>query len=87
MGDAVVTCDKPNQRAKVDTSQVGKASWAGFTVPLEKIYQAVDNWRQALADVHRPWLCWNVSDRWCKLRPDHWRSFTCDSRDCSKRSS
>jgi len=57
-----------SQLPAMDASQVGKGNWANFSIPLEKIYLAADEWRQALAGVSRPWLCWNVSDRWCKLQ-------------------
>jgi hypothetical protein len=56
------------QQANVDPSQVGKGNWGGFDIPLEKIYQAASEWRSALAGIERPWLCWNVSDRWCTLQ-------------------
>lgn len=52
----------------MDASQVGKGNWAGFNIPLEKVFLAAEEWKQALAGVSHPWLCWNVSDRWCKLQ-------------------
>jgi hypothetical protein len=52
----------------VDPSQAGKGNWAGFNVPLEQVFQAAAEWRQTLEGVTRPWLCWNVSDRWCRLQ-------------------
>jgi hypothetical protein len=52
----------------IDPSQVGKGNWAGFNIPLQDIEQAASEWRAMLAGVDRPWLCWNVSDRWCKLQ-------------------
>jgi hypothetical protein len=57
-----------NQEGKADPSQRGKGNWANFSVPLATIYDAAADWRQALAGVERPWLCWNVSDRWCALQ-------------------
>ncbi|MGA8940374.1 MAG: hypothetical protein WB439_14520 [Acidobacteriaceae bacterium] len=56
------------QEDAMDASQVGKGNWAEFDIPLEKIYEAAAEWRETLAGVTRPWLCWNVSDRWCKLQ-------------------
>jgi len=53
---------------KVDLSQFGKGNWAGFPVPLDTVYEAAAEWKLALAGVDRPWLCWNVSDRWCALQ-------------------
>jgi hypothetical protein len=51
-----------------DRSQVGKGNWAGFNIPLDDVYDAAGEWKKALGGVDRPWLCWNVSDRWCKLQ-------------------
>lgn len=58
----------PEQKEAMDPSQRGKGNWAGFDVPLEKVFEAAAEWREALAGVARPWLCWNVSDRWCRLQ-------------------
>jgi hypothetical protein len=52
----------------LDISQRGKGNWAGFNIPLEAIEKAAAEWREALAGIARPWLCWNVSDRWCLLQ-------------------
>lgn len=56
------------QRPAMDASQVGKGNWANFNIPLEKIYRAAAEWRETLAGISHPWLCWNVSDRWCKVQ-------------------
>jgi len=56
------------QEDAVDPSQLGKGNWAGFDIPLTKVYEAAAEWRQQLAGVTRPWLCWHVSDRWCTLQ-------------------
>lgn len=56
------------QETKADPSQLGKGNWSGFTIPLDKVYKAAAEWSSMLAGVERPWLCWNVSDRWCKLQ-------------------
>ncbi len=52
----------------MDASQPGKGNWARFDVPFERVKHAAAEWEQALAGVSRPWLCWNVSDRWCMLQ-------------------
>jgi hypothetical protein len=57
-----------SQLQAMDVSQVGKGNWANFSIPLENIYRAADEWRQTLSGVSHPWLCWNVSDRWCRLQ-------------------
>lgn len=48
--------------------RAGTGDWEGFTVPLEQIFAAADGWRQVLAGVQKPWLCWNVSPRWSQLQ-------------------
>jgi hypothetical protein len=48
--------------------QRGAGNWSKWTQPLDPIYEAAADWRQALAGVERPWLCWNVSPRWCLLQ-------------------
>lgn len=58
----------PTPQLNTDPSQIGKGNWEGFPLPLEKLREAAGEWRQALAGVARPWLCWNISDRWCKLQ-------------------
>ena len=58
----------PKELEAMDPSQVGKGNWAGFDIPLSKINAAAEEWSQALTGVKRPWLCWHVSDRWCKLQ-------------------
>jgi hypothetical protein len=59
---------KITEQVNVDPTQVGKGNWSGFDIPLKDIYEAASKWRDALANVQRPWLCWNVSDRWCTLQ-------------------
>jgi hypothetical protein len=56
------------QEDAMDSSQVGKGNWGGFSIPLEKVHEAAAEWRQTLTGVARPWLCWHVSDRWCALQ-------------------
>ena len=55
-------------RAAVDPTQTGKGNWEGFDVSLERVYSAANEWRQSLLGITRPWLCWNVSNRWCALQ-------------------
>ncbi len=41
----------PKQDEAIDASQAGKGNWEGFDIPLEKVYEAAAEWRQALAGV------------------------------------
>ncbi len=52
----------------MDASQLGKGNWAGFDRSMDEVHEAASEWRQTLAGITRPWLCWNVSDRWCMLQ-------------------
>ena len=48
--------------------RAGTGDWEGFAVPLEQIFEAAAGWRQILAGIQKPWLCWNVSPRWSRLQ-------------------
>jgi hypothetical protein len=47
---------------------LGHGNWQHYTLPLEDIYAAAAEWREALKGIEKPWLCWNVSSRWCLLQ-------------------
>jgi hypothetical protein len=47
---------------------LGHGNWKEFSLPLDIVYRAAAEWKQALTGVDRPWLCWNVSARWCVLQ-------------------
>jgi len=51
-----------------ENPRAGTGDWEGFTVPLDQIFAAAATWRQTLADVAKPWLCWSVSGRWSRLQ-------------------
>jgi hypothetical protein len=46
----------------------GTGSWLDFNIPLERIFQAAAEWKQRVDGIKKPWLCWNVSPRWCVLQ-------------------
>jgi hypothetical protein len=48
--------------------RVGTGNWDAFDRPLEHIYRAAEDWKEAVRGVSRPWLCWNLSDSWCLLQ-------------------
>ena len=48
--------------------QRGAGDWSRWSQPLELIFEAAEDWRRALDGVEKPWLCWNVSPRWCLLQ-------------------
>jgi hypothetical protein len=52
---------------------LGHGNWKEFNLPFDIVYRdivyrAAAEWKQALTGVDRPWLCWNVSARWCVLQ-------------------
>jgi len=46
----------------------GTGDWKAFSLPLERVFEAAADWKQRLAGVEKPWLCWNVSHRWSCLQ-------------------
>jgi len=42
----------------------GTGDWSAFKRPLEDIAAAAAQWKLALGNVERPWLCWNINDEW-----------------------
>jgi hypothetical protein len=46
----------------------GTGDWNGFSTPLEQVFEAAESWKQKLAGIDKPWLCWNVSHRWSGLQ-------------------
>lgn len=59
---------KTELQATIDP-KAGTGNWKWFTPQLqEAVFQAAARWKGQLADVEKPWLCWNVSGRWCYLQ-------------------
>jgi len=46
----------------------GSGNWSHFSGPLDPLFEAASDWKQELAGVEKPWLCWNVNSRWCELQ-------------------
>jgi hypothetical protein len=46
----------------------GTGNWLDFNIPLERVFEAAADWKQKAKGINRPWLCWNVSPRWCLLQ-------------------
>jgi hypothetical protein len=47
---------------------IGTGDWNAYTLSLDRINTAAAGWKRCLSGVERPWLCWNVSHRWCLLQ-------------------
>ncbi|HEY6346243.1 MAG TPA: hypothetical protein VIY49_32545 [Bryobacteraceae bacterium] len=57
----------------VPPAVLGHGNWKEFNLPFDIVYRdivyrAAAEWKQVLTGVDRPWLCWNVSARWCVLQ-------------------
>jgi len=49
--------------------RAGTGNWKFFTSALQdSIFEAATVWKDRLAGVEKPWLCWSVSGRWCYLQ-------------------
>jgi hypothetical protein len=46
----------------------GTGNWQDFHIPLEHVFACAVEWKKAVAGIEKPWLCWNVSPRWCRLQ-------------------
>jgi hypothetical protein len=42
--------------------------WEHWSGPLSDIRSAAEDWKAQMHGIEKPWLCWNVSDRWCVLQ-------------------
>ncbi|WP_147418088.1 hypothetical protein [Salinisphaera sp. Q1T1-3] len=57
--------------------RTGIGDWEAFRAAgydLTAIYTAAEDWRQALAGITHPWLCWNVDNDWCLVQQQLVRS-------------
>ncbi len=56
---------------KVAISKRGKpgtGDWGAFKRPFAEVESAAGEWKRALGNVERPWLCWNINDEWCVVQ-------------------
>jgi hypothetical protein len=47
---------------------IGTGNWEAYTLPMERVYSAAEQWKRRVEGVEKPWLCWNVSPRWSLLQ-------------------
>lgn len=45
--------------------QQGMGNWQAWGDDLRNIWSAAKSWRERLAGIQYPWLCWNVNNDWC----------------------
>ena len=46
----------------------GTGNWEDFRLPLDRVFEVAAIWKKKAAGIERPWLCWNVSDPWCRIQ-------------------
>lgn len=59
--------ENPQGRYAIIRSEgkAGPGSWKAWRFGMEPIQEAAKEWKKILEDIEYPWLCWNISDRWC----------------------
>lgn len=50
------------------TGKNGTGHWRFWDRNEDDVRAAARPWAAALAGIERPWLCWNMNDRWCLLQ-------------------
>jgi hypothetical protein len=55
-------------RSETTDTRAGTGNWHAFHLPLDFVYEAAGHWKETLAGVENPWLCWNVDADWCLLQ-------------------
>jgi hypothetical protein len=46
----------------------GMCNWKGFSLSIQQIEVAAQQWKKALEGIELPWLCWNVDPEWCLVQ-------------------
>lgn len=47
-----------------DLGRAGTGNWDAFHEDLQRVREAAEDWKRAIAGVEKPWLCWNIDDEW-----------------------
>lgn len=50
------------------TGRNGTGHWRFWDRSMDEVGAAAANWAAAVRGIDRPWLCWNMNDRWCLLQ-------------------
>jgi hypothetical protein len=48
--------------------RVGTGNWEAWNCGLEPIFDAAEDWKSHLSGIAKPWLCWNLDDKWCQVQ-------------------
>lgn len=47
---------------------LGCGDWEAWGTRLGPLEEAITDWREQLSGIDRPWLCWHVFDRFCRIQ-------------------
>ncbi len=47
---------------------LGTGDWEAWGPELGPLELAIEDWQRQLAGIERPWLCWSVVDRFCRIQ-------------------
>jgi hypothetical protein len=50
--------------AEIFDHHIGLGNWHAFNLPFHRIREAAARWKNELAGIERPWLCWHVNNAW-----------------------
>lgn len=50
------------------TGRNGTGHWRFWDLSMDEVRAAAMRWAEAVKGIDRPWLCWNMNDRWCLLQ-------------------
>ena len=62
---------KQNSDAWTVAQTIGKngtGNWLDFNMELDEVYRAAEKWKKAISGINKPWLCWNIYDKWSVLQ-------------------
>lgn len=60
--------EKPAREISDYEFHVATGNWRVFDLPLERVFEAADQWSTELQGIERPWLCWHVDKDWCLVQ-------------------
>ncbi len=46
----------------------GTGDWESWGPDVTSLADVLDDWREQLAGIEKPWLCWGVVDRFCRIQ-------------------
>jgi hypothetical protein len=50
------------------SGKVGTGHWRYWDIPYDFIVETALKWKMQMDGIKKPWLCWNMNDKWCLLQ-------------------